>query len=114
MIDPDDGVLEVVEDFHFDIDGEVGEVEVGELLEEGDSGYDGHDAHHNREDDPSVVDEAIGKEVLNSPSTPFATVHDIVQHAAGEKNRIGTGRPVFHSHVINKPDEPGLACNPAG
>jgi len=46
-----------------------------------------------------------------SPSPPFATVFDIAQLAPDGKIYIGTGNGTLRMHVINNPDEPGLACN---
>ena len=46
-----------------------------------------------------------------SPSPPFATVFDIAQLAPDGKIYIGTGNSTLRMHVINNPDEPGLACN---
>ncbi|MBK7285930.1 MAG: hypothetical protein IPI95_01830 [Flavobacteriales bacterium] len=46
-----------------------------------------------------------------SPGPPFATVFDIAQLAPDGKIYIGTGNSTLRMHVINDPDEPGLACN---
>jgi hypothetical protein len=46
-----------------------------------------------------------------SPSPPFATVFDIAQLAPDGKIYIATGNSTFKLHVINDPDQPGLACN---
>lgn len=46
-----------------------------------------------------------------SPSPPFATRFDLAQLAPDGKIYIGTGNSTLHLHVINNPDEPGLACN---
>jgi hypothetical protein len=46
-----------------------------------------------------------------SPEPPFATLFDIAQLAPDGKIYIGTGNSTLHLHVINNPDEPGLACN---
>ncbi|MEO7081352.1 MAG: T9SS type A sorting domain-containing protein, partial [Flavobacteriales bacterium] len=46
-----------------------------------------------------------------SPFTPFATKFDLAQLAPDGKIYIGTGNSTLHLHVINNPDEPGLACN---
>ncbi len=46
-----------------------------------------------------------------SPSPPFATLFDIAQLAPDGKIYIGTGNSGLRLHVINNPDEPGLACN---
>ncbi|MBK8581242.1 MAG: T9SS type A sorting domain-containing protein [Flavobacteriales bacterium] len=46
-----------------------------------------------------------------SPAPPFSTVFDIAQLAPDGKIYIGTGNGTLHMHVINNPDEPGLACN---
>jgi len=45
-----------------------------------------------------------------SPSPPFATVFDIAQLAPDGKIYIGTGNSTLHLHVINEPDQGGLAC----
>jgi hypothetical protein len=46
-----------------------------------------------------------------SPSPPFATLFDIAQLAPDGKIYIGTGNSTFKLHVINDPDQPGLACD---
>jgi len=46
-----------------------------------------------------------------SPSPPFATLFDIAQLAPDGKIYIGTGNSTFKLHVINEPDQPGLACD---
>lgn len=46
-----------------------------------------------------------------SPFPPYATVFDIAQLAPNGKIYIGTGNTTLRMHVINNPDEPGLACN---
>lgn len=46
-----------------------------------------------------------------SPSPPFATLFDIAQLAPDGKIYIGTGNSTFNLHVINDPDQPGLACD---
>jgi hypothetical protein len=46
-----------------------------------------------------------------SPSPPFATMFDIAQLAPDGKIYISTGNGTLRLHVINNPDEPGLACN---
>ncbi|MFZ1695168.1 MAG: T9SS type A sorting domain-containing protein [Flavobacteriales bacterium] len=45
-----------------------------------------------------------------SPSPPFATMFDIAQLAPDGKIYIGTGNGTLHLHVINEPDNSGLAC----
>lgn len=45
-----------------------------------------------------------------SPSPPFATLFDIAQLAPDGKIYIGTGNGTDKLHVINHPDQPGLAC----
>lgn len=45
-----------------------------------------------------------------SPSPPFATLFDIAQLAPDGKIYIGTGNGTDKLHVINDPDQPGLAC----
>lgn len=46
-----------------------------------------------------------------SPFPPFATMFDIAQLAPNGKIYIGTSNSTLRMHVINNPDEPGLACN---
>jgi hypothetical protein len=46
-----------------------------------------------------------------SPTPPFATLFDIAQLAPDGKIYISTGNSTLRLHVINNPDEPGLACN---
>ncbi len=46
-----------------------------------------------------------------SPSPPFATLFDIAQLAPDGKIYISTGNSTFHLHVINEPDQPGMACD---
>ena len=46
-----------------------------------------------------------------SPEPPFATGFDIAQLAPNGKVYMGTGNSTFHLHVVNDPDEGGLACN---
>ncbi|MBS1546299.1 MAG: hypothetical protein JST38_14050 [Bacteroidetes bacterium] len=46
-----------------------------------------------------------------SPFPPFATMFDMAQLAPDGKIYIGTGNSTLRLHVINNPDEPGLACN---
>lgn len=46
-----------------------------------------------------------------SPQAPFATLFDIAQLAPDGKVYIATGNSTFHLHVINQPDEGGLACD---
>lgn len=46
-----------------------------------------------------------------SPEPPLATIFDIAQLAPDGKIYIGTGNSTFHLHVINAPDEDGLACD---
>ncbi len=46
-----------------------------------------------------------------SPQEPFATLFDIAQLAPDGKIYIATGNSTFHLHVINQPDEGGLACD---
>jgi hypothetical protein len=46
-----------------------------------------------------------------SPSPPFATAFDIAQLAPDGKIYIATGNSTFKLHVINDPDQPGLACD---
>ena len=46
-----------------------------------------------------------------SPSPPFATVFDLAQLAPDGKIYISTGNGTDKLHVINAPDEPGLACD---
>lgn len=46
-----------------------------------------------------------------SPSPPFATLFDIAQLAPDGKIYIGTGNSTLHLHVINDPDQPGVACD---
>ncbi|MBL7939570.1 MAG: T9SS type A sorting domain-containing protein [Flavobacteriales bacterium] len=45
-----------------------------------------------------------------SPSPPFATVFDIAQVAPDGKIYISTGNSTLYLHLINEPDQPGLAC----
>jgi len=45
-----------------------------------------------------------------SPQPPFATIFDNAQLAPDGKVYIGTGNGTDKLHVINQPDEPGLAC----
>jgi hypothetical protein len=46
-----------------------------------------------------------------SPGPPFATLFDIAQLAPDGKIYIATGNSTLHLHVVNDPDQPGLACN---
>jgi len=46
-----------------------------------------------------------------SPAPPLATLFDIAQLAPDGKIYIGTGNSTFHLHVINSPDEGGVACD---
>jgi len=46
-----------------------------------------------------------------SPFPPFATIFDIAQLAPDGKIYMGTGNSTLKMHIINDPDEPGLACN---
>ncbi|MBP7409427.1 MAG: T9SS type A sorting domain-containing protein [Flavobacteriales bacterium] len=46
-----------------------------------------------------------------SPSPPFATLFDIAQLAPDGKIYIATGNSSLHLHVINDPDQPGMACD---
>ncbi|MBK9275198.1 MAG: T9SS type A sorting domain-containing protein [Flavobacteriales bacterium] len=46
-----------------------------------------------------------------SPFPPLATLFDITQLAPNGKIYIGTGNSTFHLHVINAPDEGGMACD---
>jgi hypothetical protein len=46
-----------------------------------------------------------------SPSPPFATKFDIAQLAPDGKIYIATGNSTLHLHVINQPDNAGLACD---
>ena len=46
-----------------------------------------------------------------SPAPPAATLFDIAQLAPDGKIYIATGNSTFHLHMINDPDQPGLACN---
>ena len=45
-----------------------------------------------------------------SPGPPFATLFDIGQLAPDGKVYIATGNSSLHLHVINDPDQPGVAC----
>ena len=45
-----------------------------------------------------------------SPSPPFATLFDIAQLAPDGKIYISTGNGTQHLHVINEPDQAGMAC----
>ncbi len=46
-----------------------------------------------------------------SPSPPFSTLFDIAQLAPDGKIYIATGNGTLHLHVINSPDNAGMACN---
>ncbi|MCI1751980.1 MAG: T9SS type A sorting domain-containing protein [Flavobacteriales bacterium] len=46
-----------------------------------------------------------------SPFPPYATIFDISQLAPDGKIYIGTGGGTLRLHVINNPDQLGLACN---
>ena len=46
-----------------------------------------------------------------SPSPPFATMFDIAQLAPDGKIYIATGNGTDKLHVINDPDQPGMACD---
>ena len=46
-----------------------------------------------------------------SPGPPFATLFDLAQLAPDGKIYIATGNSTLHLHVVNDPDQPGLACN---
>jgi len=46
-----------------------------------------------------------------SPGPPFATLFDIAQLAPDGKIYIATGNGTDKLHVINNPDQPGMACD---